>query len=161
MLAILTKPVWAYGAEWPSGGELDIIEGANTAHSNIISGHTADGCTQDADAIFSGEMRSTDCAVGDFNIGCGFDPPPTAAPSTYGDGFNAIGGGVYAMEWTSEAIRVWHFPRGDIPGDIAEKTPDPATWGVPQAVFGGKGCAVDEFWSDMSLVINIVSLNTP
>lgn len=155
--------VWAYGEEWPTGGELDIIEGANTAHNNIISAHTAPGCFQDATSqadLFTGEQRNEDCFIGDQNIGCGYNPPSTDAAS-YGDGFNAVGGGVYAMQWDSDYVKVWHFARGDIPSDIGEKAPNPETWGMPQAIFGSSRCDVDEYFKDMSLVINIVSYLDP
>lgn len=29
-----------YGPNWPYGGEIDIIEGANMAYENLISAHT-------------------------------------------------------------------------------------------------------------------------
>lgn len=29
-----------YGPNWPDNGEVDIIEGANTALKNLMSGHT-------------------------------------------------------------------------------------------------------------------------
>jgi hypothetical protein len=154
--------VWTYGSDWPNGGELDIIEGANTAYSNLISAHTADGCAQEAlspaqqRGLFSGKQRNLDCAVGLDNIGCGYDPPAEDG-SSYGDGFNAAGGGVYAMQWDAEHIRVWHFPRGGIPADIEAGEPQPESWGLPQAVFGGPSCEVDDYFKDMSLVINIVS----
>lgn len=32
--------VWMYGPNWPNNGEVDIIEGANTAHKNLMSAHT-------------------------------------------------------------------------------------------------------------------------
>lgn len=32
--------VWMYGPDWPTSGEIDIIEGANQATKNIISGHS-------------------------------------------------------------------------------------------------------------------------
>lgn len=113
---------------------------------------------QDASTdLFSGEQRNTECAIGEYNIGCGYDPPADDT-SSYGDGFNAVGGGVYAMQWDDEHIRVWHFARGSIPADIGAKTPDPHSWGLPQAVFGGSSCDVDSYWKNMSLVINIVSI---
>lgn len=38
------SPVWAFNekdsASYPAGGEVDIIEGANTAERNLISAHT-------------------------------------------------------------------------------------------------------------------------
>lgn len=79
--------------------------------------------------------------------------------STYGDSFNAVGGGVYAMDWTSDAIRIWHFPRGSIPQDIVNKAPDPSGWGTPQALFGGGtglySCDVETSFANMNIVINL------
>ncbi|KAF7543567.1 hypothetical protein G7Z17_g10641 [Cylindrodendrum hubeiense] len=147
---------WAFGADWPNGGELDIVEGANLAYTNIMSAHTADGCSlspSDTDR-FTGERRNLDCAIGDDNVGCGYNPPASDT-SSYGDGFNAVGGGVYAVQWNNEYLSVWHFPRDSIPDDIESQTPDPSGWGLPQAVFGGADCAVADFFNNMNLVINI------
>ncbi|KAK5998635.1 putative endo-1,3(4)-beta-glucanase [Cladobotryum mycophilum] len=148
---------WAYGGDWPNNGEVDIIEGVNTNTKNIISAHTRFGCTQAPPpplSRFSGQQRNAECAAGGDNVGCGFDPPSSDA-STYGDGFNAAQGGVYAMQWDSETISLWHFPRGAIPSDIEEKKPNPENWGMPQAAFGGPSCDVDSFWKNMNIVINI------
>ncbi|KAF4470761.1 mixed-linked glucanase precursor MLG1 [Fusarium albosuccineum] len=147
---------WAYGADWPMGGEIDIIEGANLAYTNVMSGHTSEDCMLDPEdeGLFSGERRNLDCYVGQANIGCGFNPPASDS-SSYGDGFNAANGGVYAMEWDSEYIKIWHFPRGAIPADIEAKKPDPEKWGLPQALFGGSKCDVDKYYSNMNIVLNI------
>ncbi|RDA96100.1 hypothetical protein CP533_1808 [Ophiocordyceps camponoti-saundersi (nom. inval.)] len=147
---------WAYGSEWPKGGEVDIIEGVNTLHRNAITAHTVEGCVLESssDSPYSGTMSGTKCAVGSQNIGCGFSSPLNETTS-YGDGFNAANGGVYAMLWDSGHIKVWHFPRGDIPADIEAKRPDPKRWKHPVAVFGGSKCAVDSFFKNMKLVINI------
>ncbi|RDA86087.1 hypothetical protein CP532_1152 [Ophiocordyceps camponoti-leonardi (nom. inval.)] len=147
---------WAYGSQWPKGGEVDIIEGVNTLHRNAVTAHTVEGCILESspDSPYSGTMSGTRCAVGDQNIGCGFSSPLNVTTS-YGDGFNAANGGVYAMLWDSRHIKVWHFPRGEIPGDIEAKRPDPKRWKPPVAVFGGSKCAVDSFFKNMKLVINI------
>ncbi|TIC98867.1 Endo-1,3(4)-beta-glucanase [Colletotrichum higginsianum] len=121
---------WMYGPDWPRNGEIDIIEGANQVTKNIISGHTQTN----------------------NNAGCNY-LPPASHPHTYGDSFNAVGGGVYALEWTSEAIRIWHWPRQSIPRDIIDKRPDPSTWDLPSALFGTSTCEVDRYFKDMSLVI--------
>lgn len=137
---------------------MDIIEGANLAYTNIMSGHTADGCSLSPsdEGRFTGELRNLDCSIGDSNVGCGYNPPASDT-SSYGDGFNAVGGGVYAVQWNNEFLSVWHFPRGSIPEDIDAKVPDPSGWGLPQAVFGGADCDVNEYYNNMNLVLNIVS----
>lgn len=147
-----------YGPDWPSNGELDIIEGANNMHNNIISAHTTNGCDLDSSltGLYTGTMDTSTCGIGTENIGCGFSPPSSDTTS-YGDGFNAVGGGVYAVEWDSNHIRVWHFPRTSIPSDILAKQPNPSGWGLPEAIFGCPSCNVNSYWNNMRFVINTVS----
>lgn len=80
---------------------------------------------------------------------------PSDDHTSYGDSFNAVKGGVYAMKWDSDHISVWHFSRGKVPSDISDKNPDPSSWGLPDAIFGGDSCNVDKYFKNMSLVINI------
>ncbi|KZL70204.1 endo-1,3(4)-beta-glucanase [Colletotrichum tofieldiae] len=145
---------WMYGPDWPRNGEVDIIEGANQVTKNIISGHTTPGCRIPDAPQAAGQPLLRDCESPgtNNNAGCNY-LPPASHPHTYGDSFNAVGGGVYALEWTSEAIRIWHWPRQSIPRDIIAKRPDPATWGLPSALFGTSTCEVDRYFKDMSIVI--------
>ncbi|KAI8954064.1 glycoside hydrolase family 16 protein [Xylaria longipes] len=151
---------WAFnneedGTHWPTGGEIDIIEGANTAETNLFSAHTTPGCRAPITG-FTGSQEATDCSLSPGNIGCNYAAPVTDS-TTYGDAFNAEGGGVYALEWDSQDIKIWHFPRTAIPNDIKlapMATPDPTTWGPPQALFGGSSCEADSYFFNMSLVIN-------
>ncbi|KOS17552.1 putative glycosidase [Escovopsis weberi] len=151
---------WAYGNDWPNNGEIDIIEGANLNTRNLMSAHTRAGCSQPplhatrSLARFTGQQRTAECSVGSDNTGCGYEPPAGDATS-YGDGFNAVGGGVYAMQWDAESIKLWHFERGMIPSDVVEKRPDPEGWGLPQAVFGGEACDTRSYWRNMNIVLNI------
>src|SRR5438552_3186518 len=103
---------------WPVGGEIDIIEGVNTDTNNHVALHTTDGVIVQGPGQ-SGSFETTNCNVDATdqaaNAGCG---GRCAASDSYGDGFNSAGGGVYAMDWQSDSIRVWHFTRANIPQDI-------------------------------------------
>ncbi|KAI2469875.1 glycoside hydrolase family 16 protein [Annulohypoxylon bovei var. microspora] len=151
---------WAFnnqhnGTDWPVGGELEIIEGANTAERNLISAHTTGGCHTPSTG-FAGEQGPTDCSSGPEDVGCNYASPPSDTTS-YGDAFNAEKGGVYALEWDSEDLKLWHFPRSTIPDNIIYGHvvgPDPSSWGPPHAVFGGSSCNPDTHFFNMSLVIN-------
>ncbi|KAI1468697.1 glycoside hydrolase family 16 protein [Daldinia caldariorum] len=141
--------------EWPLGGELEIIEGANTAQRNLYSAHTTEGCKAPS-AGFTGKQGRVNCSPTGDNVGCNYAAPQSDTTS-YGDAFNAEGGGVYALEWDSEDLKLWHFPRSTIPDNIVYAHvlgPDPTTWGPPQAVFGGSSCSPDEHFFNMSLVLN-------
>lgn len=92
--------------------------------------HTAPGCSINSNSKMLGTVATSNCDINapdqGTNVGCGIKAADT---TTYGDGFNSAGGGVYATEWTTESISVYHFSRGSIPSDIASGKPDPTSWG--------------------------------
>ncbi|KAL2391657.1 hypothetical protein RJ035_000105 [Blastomyces gilchristii] len=130
---------WTVGPNWPNNGEIDIVEGVNTQATNLMSMHTNYGCSITNSGSFTGTILTSNCDVNAAgqppNAGCGISSSDTAS---YGAGFNANGGGVYATEITPSAVTVWFFPRNDIPKDIIARTPDPASWPRPMAQFQGQ-----------------------
>lgn len=59
------------------------------------------------------------------------------------------------MQWTSEYIRIWFFPRGEIPSDIVNNSPNPnpASWGLPQAHMQGD-CVIDQHFQSHKIILN-------
>lgn len=151
---------WMLGPNWPATGEIDIIEGVNDQGNNFITFHTSSGCSMNAGTtaksqIFSGVLKTPNCDVHapnqGSNQGC---QVASYRPGSYGDGFNAVGGGVYATEWTSQSIKIWFFSRADgIPQDIVDGRPDPATWGAPVAALG-QGCVIDQHFENLNIVFD-------
>ncbi|KAG8419902.1 hypothetical protein J3458_004730 [Metarhizium acridum] len=144
---------WMFGDNWPTSGEIDILEGVNSQAQNSITLHTMDGCIMSNQGVLpSTRFASTNCGASGVSSGCKQD---TADNSNYGDGFNAIGGGVYATEWTSDHIAVWFFPRSRIPQDITSQNPNPGSWGAPTARFvGGNTCNIDNFFKNHQIVFD-------
>lgn len=144
---------WMVGPNWPSQGEIDIIEGVNTYATNAVTLHTSAGCTMSSAGDQAGSiLANADCNAGNANQGCS---TTTANTQSYGTGFNANGGGVYAMEWTSQAIKVYFFTRSAIPSDITSGNPNPSSWGAPMASFtGGSGCNIDSHFQNQQLVFD-------
>lgn len=144
---------WLLGPDWPNSGEIDIVEGVNRETRNSMTLHTSSGCSVSRSG-FSGEVLTSICddkAPGQADhLGCG---TKHRGPDSYGKDFNDLGGGVYATEWTSTAIKVWFFPRSEIPSDITHGTPDPSHWGTPSAQFAGE-CDIDAHFQNMQIVIN-------
>ena len=149
---------WTLGSgQWPYNGEIDIIEGANDQTETFSAGHTAnqckitpqgsgqlnyDNCNLFTTSPFGGSTNPTGCTV------------TAKVPNNYGAGFNANNGGVYAMEWTSNQIKTYFFPRGSIPSDISSGHPDPSKW-TPFFVVGGDGqCNVDQNYRDMRIIFD-------
>lgn len=99
----------------------------------------------------SGITQANDC---DYNTG-GSSGCSTLSQETdtYGAGFNNIGGGVFATQWTSDYIRIWFFPRNSIPTDILDQSPDPSLWGTPQANFQGD-CDIDANFKEHQIIFD-------
>lgn len=139
------------GSNWPKNGEIDIIEGVNTQSTNQMTLHTSDGCSI-LPLGFSGTLETDNCYVEasgqSANAGCGISSTST---SSYGDGFNQAGGGVYATEWTGDAINVWFFPNSSVPSDITRGKPNPLGWGIPAARFAGD-CDIDSHFNELQIV---------
>jgi len=135
-------------------GEIDIIEGVNSATTNAMTLHTAPGCTISNNGSFSGHVETANCYVNapgqGNNVGCGIH---TALDASYGTGFNSGGGGVYATEWTSNGITIWYFQRSQIPNDITNGSPDPSSWSEPLAKFQGS-CNFRTLFQNQSIVVD-------
>ena len=102
---------------------------------------------------FSAQVLGTTCASSAANNdGCAFLDTGNA---TYGHPFNMIAGGVFATLVDSTGVRVWHFPRTNIPGDIEAQAPDPSSWGPPSAFWSASTCDPSAHFTNMSLVFDI------
>jgi hypothetical protein len=139
---------------WPTDGEIDIIEGVNSGSVNRMTLHTNNpSCTIGGNA-FTGSVETSDCNVNaagqSANAGCGIN---ASGDDSYGEGFNSGNGGVYATEWTDSSIKVWYFPRSSIPADIASGSPDPTGWGTPQAGFEG-GCDIASSFKNQQIIFD-------
>ncbi|RKF65248.1 putative endo-1,3-beta-glucanase [Golovinomyces cichoracearum] len=143
--------VWSFGPQWPNNGEIDFFEGVNRNRHNIVSLHSGKNCTMNFGQQL-GTERSPACHISASSQGCGVKANSSL---TYGEDMNDIRGGVYAMEWTSNHIKVWFFPRREIPYDITLGLPLPDTWGLPLAHFlDSDKCGIDLNFKNHSLVID-------
>ncbi|KAI9736281.1 MAG: hypothetical protein M1834_001167 [Cirrosporium novae-zelandiae] len=147
---------WTLGdGTWPAGGEIDIIEGVNHQTTNLMNLHTSDTCTV-AGADESGTLLDNDCSVSHSTSGCGVTASGGSgysAAQTYGDGFNDADGGVYALEWTSDFIKLWFWTRSQIPSSILAGEPDVTTFGTPQANYQGS-CDIDSHFSQHKIIFD-------
>ena len=140
---------WSVGPRWPQDGEIDIVEGVNKNEYNEIVLHTSGSCGISADNDMTGTVSSTECGEASGTIGC----VVKAQNGTSGTPFNEQGGGVYALERTSEFIKIWYFSRDSIPKSITDGTPDTAHFGTPMAHLQGS-CDFGEHFSAQKLIFN-------
>lgn len=81
------------------------------------------------------------------NVGC--------SSWDYEGPYGSDSGGMYAMEWTSEYIKMWTWHSQQVPPDVTQGQPDPSTWGKPGLLVGGSLCDIDRAFKNQSIMINI------
>lgn len=109
--------------------------------------HTGSSCSLNGGGDGSLQPSSTDCDANDNgNAGCSFQDPST---NSYGQGFNAAGGGVFAMEWKAGGVSIWRWAKGSEPGDYLAASPNPSGWGAPLANWNSSDASCD-FSSELS-----------
>lgn len=121
---------------------------------NQITLHTAENCViSDAIEAMTGHLVSPNCTSSpSANAGCAVTQNSN---TTFGHGFNMQGGGAFVHLWDSQGIRVWFFPRGQIPQDITDGNPDPSTWGNPEANFpNNDSCNTAAGFHDHNIIID-------
>lgn len=163
---------WSVGPNWPSGGkypyplpsstlnsrilqgEIDILEGVHNQATNQYTLHTSEGCTASQGSLqVTGQPgQTTQCAtIGGDNTGCAYHDTDGRS---YGEGFNAAGGGVFAHLWDRTGIKAWHFARSEVPEDIGSENPNPDAWGPPAAFWSSETCNISDHFHDHALVID-------
>jgi len=125
-------------AEWPKGGEVDILEYANdigsrsSVHVDAVENRcrldpallTKPGCPQMVDAVFN-FTGDYDCATSyPGRLGCA---PNDLRQILSGEEL-ARHPSVIATEWTAEYLKVFRIPNGEIPVDLAADAPRPDGW---------------------------------
>ena len=140
---------WSVGQNWPQDGEIDIIEGVNLQDHNEIVMHTGGTCSL-SDQGMTGAVNATGCGEALGTVGCVIEGDNEG----YGTNFNKKGGGVYAMEWTNEYLKIYFFPRASIPASITRGEPDTSEFGQPLALVQ-EGCDVANSFKAQSFIFDV------
>ncbi|KAI0095455.1 glycoside hydrolase family 16 protein [Daldinia grandis] len=157
----LPKPVcgswpafWFFGDPWPTKGEIDLYENWNDLNFNRHTSHVdkpevVGDCTLVASDM-TAKIDSPNCydfADGQANFqGC--------SASEFSSTFGSASGGIFALEWTDDFLKIWDWPRNGAPKDISSGQPAPSsTWGQPSYVISK--CNVAKAFKDMKMVLNV------
>ncbi|KAJ5773780.1 MLG1 [Penicillium paradoxum] len=140
---------WSVGRNWPGDGEIDIIEGVNLQDYNEIVMHTAGTCSL-TDTDMTGVVNATGCGTDLGTVGCVIE----GHKGSYGTSFNEQKGGVYALEWTDDFLKIWYFPRHSIPPSITSGKPDVTQFGTPMALVE-ESCDIANAFKAQSFVFDV------
>ncbi|EIN11633.1 hypothetical protein PUNSTDRAFT_98803 [Punctularia strigosozonata HHB-11173 SS5] len=144
---------------WPTGGEIDILEGVHLQEQNLASQHTRPGCTMSDHRQMKGTPTSNNCDTAvNYNQGCGVS---FSKKNSYGAAFNKAGGGYYVMQRTKQnGVQVWFWSRSDplLPLDIKAGSPvvvPTPLWGLPEASFPPDNCDYDQHFDAHRMVFDL------
>ncbi|KAI0342297.1 hypothetical protein BDW22DRAFT_1330594 [Trametopsis cervina] len=145
---------WTKGTLWPNDGEIDIIESINLHPNNQMALHTTQGCFKDNSVPQTGINSGADCGTGS---GC---VVRQTEPNSYGSGFAAAGGGVWATQFDVSGIYMWFWSRPNIPASLSNANStssiDITQWGTPSASFpANPQCNLTQFFTPQQIVIDI------
>lgn len=102
---------------------------------------------------FTGTVMNTNCScTPTSNTGCAV---LDANNTSFGQGFANAGGGVFALLWDSDGLKIWHFERQSIPQDVNSGNPNPDSWPTPKTRLSTNNCSVDSFFSPQSIILDI------
>jgi hypothetical protein len=140
---------------WPSVGEIDLIEQVSDNNTNSTTLHIDDK-TNKCTPIFTPISKNSNCdANRSGNTGCGIEGPI----DSFGMSFNnkyVKKGAAYVMYWDMDkTIKTWLIP-GDSYNSISGpfgSNPNPDSWGEPYAIFdmSKTKCII----KDQQIIINI------
>ncbi|CAE6445920.1 unnamed protein product [Rhizoctonia solani] len=143
--------------KWPQGGEIDIIEGINKRSYNLASLHTTPDCNMTgAVRVMTGRGESNECdAKKNDNQGCGVK----FREGTFGQRFNAMDGGWFAMRRAQEGVSVWFWSRNNIlvPEEVrrGSNNVQPELWGLPVADFPANNCDMKSHFGSHEIVFDL------
>ena len=114
--------------------------------------HAGPGCFRDDTALYAGVGKvdlSCDSTESGQTAGCSVTDPGYS----FGPKFNQAGGGVWAVEWSSRGLFVWRWGRSNVPVDVLEEKPDPASWGLPVAAWPSATCSALLAFRPMRIIL--------
>ena len=105
---------------------------------------------------FTRTVMNTNCSSSpSSNTGHGGAAFLDTSNSSFGQGFANAGGGVFALLWNNDGLRILHFELQSIPSDVNSGDPDPDSWPTPNAILSADNCTIVSFFSPQTLIIDI------
>ncbi|OAA52132.1 Concanavalin A-like lectin/glucanase [Cordyceps fumosorosea ARSEF 2679] len=157
---------WTVGTgQWPTAGEVDLYEGWHLAPNNKVALHvgpssaigqcTLDQSSQNAQVLTGNCDNTFEDGVHQWaNQGC-------QSEETQNGIWGSPQGGIQALEWTSDFIKIYTWPIGSAPSNIASAQPDTSSWGTPSVQLEKPNCDTETAFSDQKLLFTLPFCGNP
>ncbi|KAI2781409.1 concanavalin A-like lectin/glucanase domain-containing protein [Daldinia loculata] len=157
----LPKPVcgswpafWFFGDPWPTKGEIDLYENWNDFNFNRHTSHVDNPAVVGDCTLVASDMTAKIDSPNCYDFADGQANFQGCSASEVSSTFGSASGGIFALQWTDDFLKIWDWPRDGAPKDISNGQPAPdSTWGQPSYVISK--CNVDKAFKDMKMVLNI------
>ncbi|KJZ78431.1 hypothetical protein HIM_02469 [Hirsutella minnesotensis 3608] len=153
------------GRPWPQAGEIDIYEGSNEASINKPVLHVGNSnsfgkCVLDGANQTSALHTAVNCDNTYSNQPLQWPNEGCVAKEEKNGIWGSEQGGTQALEWTSDSIKIYTFPRGAEPSNIDDDEPDTDSWGVPSVHAKKSHCDIDRAFLEQKIIINVAICGT-
>ncbi|KAK9434637.1 beta-1,3-endoglucanase [Metarhizium brunneum] len=157
---------WTLGVgEWPKAGEIDIYEGWNLDIHNKPVFHVGPAsefgsCTIEQGDQYSGVISSNcDNTFADnktqwLNQGC-------QSRETENTIWADPKGGIQALEWTTEYIKLFTWPHGQEPENLNDEELDTSSWGQPSVQLRASNCDINRIFQEQQLMFTLPVCGNP
>ncbi|KAK5987219.1 putative endo-1,3(4)-beta-glucanase [Cladobotryum mycophilum] len=155
---------WTLGNNWPGDGEIDLYEGWNDYIHNAPALHVGNS-TQFGACRLDGANQTS--PVQTSNCDNTYQNPPQqylnqgCTAAEYNSPWASSSGGTYAIEWTSQYIKLYNFFRGREPANLGSSNPDTSSWGAPSVFLKGSECDIDRHFQNQRLIMDITFCGNP
>ncbi|RDA85422.1 hypothetical protein CP532_1538 [Ophiocordyceps camponoti-leonardi (nom. inval.)] len=141
---------WTYGRDWPYDGEVNLLEGYNLNSWNQPGFRTGRKYRSDQCLLRPVPQRQS-AAI--YSETCTREGGCYAADARAFTDHTA--GGIFAMEWTREFIKLYRWRPGSEPRDINSDQPDTSRWGTPMVYLLNSDCDIDDHFSNQRIVLSL------
>ncbi|KAM3501336.1 hypothetical protein MY10362_005625 [Beauveria mimosiformis] len=155
---------WTLGENWPLNGEIDMYEGWNLHAVNKPAIHTGPKrvvgqCYLDSSA--SAKIVSEDCDNEFQNNRNAWRGQGCQVEEVKDGIWGASDGGIQALEWTKDTIKLYTWPTGKEPENIDSKTPDTSSWGTPSVQLSSPGCDTSKAFGNQTILFTLPFCGDP
>ncbi|EJP66260.1 Concanavalin A-like lectin/glucanase [Beauveria bassiana ARSEF 2860] len=155
---------WTLGEDWPNNGEIDMYEGWNLNTVNKPALHVGTKarvgqCLLDSSA--QAEIVSANCD-NKFEDGVRAWAGQGCQVEEVNDGIWASEhGGIQALEWTKDAIKLYTWQIGKAPKNIDSDAPDTSSWGKPSVQVSSSGCDLSRAFGNQTILFTLPFCGDP